>query len=102
MTAKKDHRATSLYLLFLTLVASLVLLPDLASAAAPFASGGTALSADEQTIVAPIAGIAIIAVGVICWFGKISWFWVAGLVVGIVLVFGNQQIVTWIRGLFSV
>ena len=102
MIAKKDHRATSSHLLFLTLLAFLVLLPELAFAAAPFASGGTALSADVLTIVAPIAGIAIIAVGVICWFGKISWFWFAGLVVGIILVFGNQQIVTWIRGLFGV
>jgi type IV secretion system protein VirB2 len=103
MIATKDHKsATPLYLLFLSLVDSFLLLPELAFAAAPFASGGTALSADVLTIVAPIAGIAIIAVGVICWFGKISWFWFAGLVVGIILVFGNAQIVTWIRGLFGV
>lgn len=76
--------------------------PSLVFAAAPFAGGTTSLSADILTIVAPIAGIALIAVGVICWFGKISWLWFAGLVVGIVLVFGNQQIVSWIRGLFGV
>jgi type IV secretion system protein VirB2 len=84
----------------IALLASLC--PALAFSAAPFAGGTTSLSADLLTIVSPIAGIAIIAVGVICWFGKISWFWFAGLVVGIILVFGNQQIVTWIRGLFGV
>lgn len=78
------------------------LFPALAFAAAPFAGGTTGLSADILTIVSPIAGLALIAVGVICWFGKISWFWFAGLVVGIVLVFGNQQVVSWIRGLFGV
>ena len=77
-------------------------LPVILHAAAPFTGGATALSADILTVVTPIAGIALIAVGVICWFGKISWIWFAALIVGIVLVFGNQQIVSWIRGLFGV
>lgn len=80
----------------------ILFIPRLVFAAAPFTGGATALSADILTIVTPIAGIALIAVGVICWFGKISWLWFAALVVGIVLVFGNQQIVSWIRGLFGV
>lgn len=83
-------------------LAVLLSLPTLASAAAPFSGGTQGLSSDLLTIVAPIAGIALIAVGVLCWFGKISWWWLAGVVVGIVLVFGKDQIVTWIRGLFGV
>jgi len=80
----------------------LSLLSSAASAAAPFASGATTLTADVLTIVAPIVGLAVIAVGVLAWFGKISWVWFGGLVVGIILVFGNQQVVSWIRGLFGV
>ncbi|MEB0014538.1 TrbC/VirB2 family protein [Glaciimonas sp. GNP009] len=93
--ALKRREAISLLLLA-------TLFPSLAFAASPFAGGTTGLSADILTIVAPIAGLALIAVGVICWFGKISWLWFGGLVIGIVLVFGNQQVVSWIRGLFGV
>nr|WP_301950569.1 TrbC/VirB2 family protein [Xanthomonas fragariae] len=53
-------------------------------------------------MLSPVAGIAIIAVAVLCWFGKISWYWFVGIVVGIVLFFGKDQIVSWIRGLFGV
>jgi len=105
MTKHKNTKRTTgapkrLEAIYIALLATLC--PALAFAAAPFAGGTTGLSADILTIVAPIAGLALIAVGVICWFGKISWFWFAGLVVGIVLVFGNQQVVSWIRGLFGV
>lgn len=80
----------------------LTLVPAAAMAQSPFQTGSTALSADVLAIAAPIAGIALIAVGVAAWFNKISWWWMVGVVVGIVLVFGNTQIVTWIRGLFGV
>lgn len=73
-----------------------------ALAAQPFASGSSTLTSDILAIVTPIVGLAIIAVGVLAWFGKIAWHWFAGLVVGIVLVFGNAQIVSWIRSLFGV
>ena len=35
--------------------------------------------------------------GVLAWFGKISWWWLVGVVIGIVLVFGAPQIVAWVR-----
>lgn len=80
----------------------MVLTPTMALAQSPFQTGSNALSSDVLAIAAPIAGIALIAVGVAAWFNKISWWWMAGVVIGIVLVFGNTQIVTWIRGLFGV
>lgn len=83
-------------------VSLLAIIAPMAFAQVPFAAGATTLTADVLAVVTPIAGLALIAVGVVCWFGKISWMWFAGLVVGIVLVFGNQQIVSWIRGLFGV
>lgn len=73
-----------------------------AYAQVPFAAGATTLTADILAMVTPLAGIAVIAVGAICWVGRISWAWFAALIVGIVLVFGNAQIVSWIRSLFGV
>lgn len=77
-------------------------LSSAALAAQPFSSGSTTLTTDILAIVTPIVGLAVIAVGCLCWFGKIAWSWFAGLVIGIVLVFGNAQIVSWIRSLFGV
>lgn len=68
----------------------------------PFASGATALQTNLLTILAPIAVIAVMALGVAAWFNRISWGWMVGGVAGIVLVFGASQVVTWIRGLFGV
>ena len=90
---KTRNAATTLYLSFFSTAAL---------AAQPFASGSTTLTTDILAIVTPIVGLAIIALGVLCWFGKVAWAWFAGLVVGIVLVFGNAQIVSWIRSLFGV
>lgn len=97
---------TRLALLTKTRNAATTLLLSLCSTAAlaaqPFASGSSTLTNDILAIVTPIVGLAVIALGVLCWFGKVAWPWFAGLVVGIVLVFGNQQIVSWIRSLFGV
>jgi type IV secretion system protein VirB2 len=49
-----------------------------------------------------VAAIAVMASGAMAWFGRISWWWFVGVVIGIVLVFGAPQIVAWIRGLFGV
>lgn len=70
--------------------------------AGPFASGATALQTNLLTILAPVAVIAVMALGVAAWFNRISWGWMVGGVAGIVLVFGASQVVTWVRGLFGV
>ncbi len=68
----------------------------------PFATGATALQSNLLTILAPVAVIAVMVLGVAAWFNRISWAWMVGGVAGIVLVFGSSQVVTWIRGLFGV
>jgi len=78
------------------------LLPDLALAQSPFASGASAAQTNILTILTPIAVIAVMALGVAAWFNKISWGWGVAGIVGIVLVFGAPQIVTWVRGMFGV
>ncbi|MHB1098222.1 MAG: TrbC/VirB2 family protein [Burkholderiales bacterium] len=74
------------------------LFPAMANAYPAFAGGISTFQNDLMMILAPVFGIFIIGAGVMAWAGKISWVWFIGLIVGAVLVFGNQQIVTWIRG----
>lgn len=77
-------------------------IPSVVWAASPFQTGANALSADTLAFLTPIAGIAIMVVGALAWFGKIHWMWLVGLIFGIVMVFGNTQILSWLRGLFGV
>ena len=77
--------------------------PELAFAgASPFTTGATAANTNILAILTPIAVIAVMALGAAAWFNKISWGWALAGMVGICLVFGAQQIVTWIRGMFGV
>jgi type IV secretion system protein VirB2 len=77
--------------------------PELAFAgASPFTTGATAASTNLLAILTPIAVVAVMALGVAAWFNKISWGWAVAGIVGICLVFGAQQIVTWVRGMFGV
>ncbi len=99
---KTQQRNKNLTFAFAALLSLLYLFPEFAHAANPFSGGAATAKSDILAIVTPIAGIALIAVGLLAWFGKISWWWLAGLVVGIVLVFGNDQVVSWIRGWFGV
>lgn len=68
----------------------------------PFATGASALQTNVLTILTPIAVIAVMALGVAAWFNRISWNWAAGGALGILLVFGAPQVVTWVRGLAGV
>ena len=70
--------------------------------ASPFTTGATAASTNLLAILTPIAVVAVMALGAAAWFNKISWGWAVAGIVGICLVFGAQQIVTWIRGMFGV
>jgi type IV secretion system protein VirB2 len=72
------------------------------AADSPFATGVTAAQVSLLTVLTPIAAIAVMVSGTFAWFGRISWWWLVGVVVGTVLVFGAPQIVTWIRTMFSV
>jgi type IV secretion system protein VirB2 len=92
------------YLLWMSAVCLVAgIAPEYAFAgASPFASGATAASTNLLAILTPIAVVAVMALGAAAWFNKISWGWAVAGIVGICLVFGAQQIVTWIRGMFGV
>jgi type IV secretion system protein VirB2 len=89
--------------LWLALVAGLcVLLPGLALAGSPFATGANATQQQLVAILTPLAAVAVMVSGAMAWFGRLSWWWMVAVVIGTVLVFGGPQIVSWIRGLFGV
>lgn len=68
----------------------------------PFSTGASAFQTNFLTILTPVAVIAVMALGVAAWFNRISWSWAAGGAIGILLVFGAPQVVSWIRGLAGV
>ena len=68
----------------------------------PFATGAAAFQSNLLAILSPIAVIAVMGLGVGAWFNRISWSWAAGGAMGILLVFGAPQVVSWIRGLAGV
>lgn len=84
--------------LSLAAFAFLLIAPEFALAASPFTSASTQFKSDAVTIFQIVAFIAVMAVGVLCAFGRIHKGWLLGCVIGIILIFGAEQIITWIRG----
>ncbi|MEJ8851876.1 TrbC/VirB2 family protein [Variovorax rhizosphaerae] len=79
-----------------------LVLPGIALAGSPFATGANATQSQLVSILTPLAAVAVMVSGVMAWFGRVSWWWMVGVVLGTVLVFGGPQIVSWIRGMFGV
>ena len=106
MTRQQQNTRQRLGRCFLGMIVACLLAaiaPELAFAgASPFTTGATAASTNLLAILTPIAVVAVMALGAAAWFNKISWGWAVAGIVGICLVFGAQQIVTWIRGMFGV
>lgn len=68
----------------------------------PFSTGATAFQTNLLAILTPVAVMAVMGLGVGAWFNRISWSWAAGGALGILLVFGAPQVVSWVRGLAGV
>ena len=68
----------------------------------PFSTGAGAFQGSLLAILTPVAIITVMALGVAAWMNRISWGWAITGVLGIVLVFGAPQVVTWVRGMFGV
>lgn len=71
-------------------------------AGSPFSTGAGAVQREVLVILSPLAVIAVMGSGTAALFGKISWWWFVGVLLGVVLIFGAPQIVIWIRGMFGV
>jgi type IV secretion system protein VirB2 len=77
--------------------------PELALAqSSPFLTGANALQTNILAWATPIAVILVMALGIMAMANRISWGWPIAAIVGIAIIFGAPQIVTWIRGMFGV
>ncbi|MBS0614584.1 MAG: TrbC/VirB2 family protein [Proteobacteria bacterium] len=84
-------------------MAALLVLPDLALAqASPFLTGATSLQTNILAWATPVAVILVMVLGFMAMANRISWGWPIGAIIGIAIIFGAPQIVTWIRGMFAV
>ena len=85
------------------LAASLLMVPTLVSAQeSPFLTGANALQSNILAWMTPIAIILIMILGGMAMANRMSWAWCLCAVLGIAIVFGAPQIVTWVRSLFGV
>jgi type IV secretion system protein VirB2 len=87
------------------LAAALVMIPALGwaqEAESPFMTGATALQTNILAWMTPVAIILIMVLGAMAMANRMSWAWCLCAVVGIAIVFGAPQIVTWVRSLFGV
>lgn len=79
------------------------LVPELARAqASPFQTGADSFVTNFLGIATPIAVIFVMALGIGAMIGRVSWGWPVAALVGIGVLFGAPQIVTWVRGMFAV
>jgi type IV secretion system protein VirB2 len=85
------------------LSAFLLTVPALSSAQeSPFLTGATALQTNILAWMTPVAIILIMVLGGMAMANRLSWAWCLCAIVGIAIVFGAPQIVTWVRSLFGV
>jgi len=68
----------------------------------PFLTGATSLQTNILAWATPVAVILVMALGLMAMANRISWGWPLAAIVGIAVVFGAPQMVTWIRGMFGV
>lgn len=68
----------------------------------PFLTGANALQTNILAWMTPIAIILVMLLGGMAMANRISWAWALCAILGIAIVFGAPQIVTWVRSLFGV
>jgi len=68
----------------------------------PFLTGATALQTNILAWMTPVAIILVMILGGMAMANRMSWGWCLCAVLGIAIVFGAPQIVTWVRSLFGV
>ncbi len=68
----------------------------------PFLTGANALQTNILAWMTPIAIILIMVLGGMAMANRLSWAWSLCEILGISIVFGAPQIVTWVRSPFGV
>jgi type IV secretion system protein VirB2 len=89
--------------IYLSALAAMAAIPSVTLAqTSPFLTGANALQTNILAWATPIAVILVMALGIMAMANRISWGWPIAAIVGIAIIFGAPQIVTWIRGMFGV
>ena len=79
------------------------LLPALAAAqASPWLTGSNSLVSNFTALALPIAILVVMGIGVFAMAGRMQWGTALAAILGVVIVFGAPQLVTWVRGMFAV
>ena len=87
----------------LILCVAMLAIPDISFAQeSPFLTGAESLQSNILAWATPIAVILVMVLGFMAMSNRISWGWPIGAIIGIAVIFGAPQIVTWIRGMFAV
>lgn len=82
---------------------AMLAVPDISFAQeSPFLTGAESLQSNILAWATPIAVILVMVLGFMAMSNRISWGWPIGAIIGIAVIFGAPQIVTWIRGMFAV
>jgi type IV secretion system protein VirB2 len=82
---------------------SLLVVPAMSFAQeSPFLTGATALQTNILAWMTPVAIILVMVLGGMAMANRMSWGWCLCAILGIAIVFGAPQIVTWVRSLFGV
>ena len=68
----------------------------------PFLTGATSLQTNILAWMTPVAIILVMVLGGMAMANRMSWAWCLCAILGIAIVFGAPQIVTWVRSLFGV
>ncbi|HTY94252.1 MAG TPA: TrbC/VirB2 family protein [Steroidobacteraceae bacterium] len=83
--------------------AALLAVPALGRAQeSPFMTGATALQANILAWMTPVAIILIMVLGGMALANRLSWAWCLCAILGVAIIFGAPQIVTWVRSMFGV
>jgi len=99
VTLGARHRTIGTWMLLLVVLS----IPQAALAqASPFLTGANSLQTNILAWATPIAVILVMVLGILAMANRISWGWPIAAIVGIAIVFGAPQIVTWVRGMFGV
>jgi type IV secretory pathway VirB2 component (pilin) len=65
---------------------------------AQFTGAGTQATNWFVQLITPIVPLAVAAVGILCFTGRVNWGWFVGGLLGTALFFGRDQVVSMFRG----
>lgn len=71
---------------------------QMSPAFAQFTGTGTQATNWVVELLTPIIPLAVAVIGILAWTGRVNWSWFIGAIVGTILFFGRDQVVSMLRG----